>query len=101
MLITTKQVSATEENVLCYFSALLVVQFTHRTEGNMHTFERTSFQSMYQYPLDLSDHNAMIAEHFSKAYHGITVDSIYKAIQNDYSRLLKSAYDYADRRFAK
>lgn len=101
MLVTTRQISATEESVLCYFDSLLVIQFTHRIEGNMHTFERTNFQSMYVYPLDLSDHNAMIDAHFGRAYHSATVDGIYKSIQSDYNRLLKSAYDYADRRFAK
>lgn len=99
MLTTIRKTSATEETVLCYFSNLLVVQFTHRMEGNIHTFERASFQSMYNYPLDLSDHNAMIDTHFSKAYHSTTVDGIYKVIQQDYNRLLQSAYNCTNRRF--
>ena len=96
MLVTTRQVSPTTENVLCYFGSTLVVQFEHTKAGNMHTFERTSYQLMYSYPLDLVDHNAMVQAIFSKSYTAHDVELIYQTINKDYKRLLQEAYKAID-----
>lgn len=96
MLTTTRQVSPTEEKVLCYFGSLLVVQFTHTKTGNMHTFTRDCHQLMYVYPLHLSDHNAMVSATFANAYHGASEELVYKAIANDYKRLITEVYKAID-----
>lgn len=96
MLTTTRQISATAENVLCYFDYTLVVQFTHTKAGNMHTFERTNYQLMYAYPLHLSDHHAMVQAIFSKSYTANDVNLIYQAIDKDYKRLITEAYKAID-----
>lgn len=92
MLVTTRQTDFNEEKVLCYFSAMLTVQFTHTKQGNMHTFERTHHQLTYTYPLHLSDHNAMVDTTFSKSYTANNEELIYKAIAKDYNKLLQQAY---------
>lgn len=96
MLVTTRQVSPTTENVLCYFGSTLVVQFTHTKQGSMHTFERDCHQLMYAYPLHTNDHNAMVSATFAKAYHGASEKLVYEAIAKDYQRLITEAYKVID-----
>lgn len=92
MLVTTRQTGLNEEKVLCYFGSMLTVQFTHTKQMGMHTFERTHHQLTYIYPLHLSDCNAMVDNIFSKSYTANKEDLIYKAIAEDYKKLLQEAY---------
>jgi hypothetical protein len=96
MLTTTRQISDTAENVLCYFGYTLVVQFTHTKAGNMHTFERTNYQFVSDYPLYLSEHHAMMQAIFSKSYTANDISLIYQAIDKDYKRLITEAYKAID-----
>lgn len=92
LLTTTRRINEKEENVLCYFNNNLVIEFTHYIEGNMHTFKRVKFQNLYQYPLCLAEHNALIEMHFAKAYHGADPRDVYACMARDYNRLLNAVY---------
>lgn len=92
MLTTTQKINETTENVICYFSNLLVIEFTHTVQGNMHTFERSRHELTYAYPLHTSDHHAMVMTTFGNSYSAADVALIYQAIARDYKRLLTQAH---------